>query len=65
MPYNNGVGAEDYLQPRKQVAASRALFLDQPSLRDPGHFGDNSAVVVGTMTRAEWLAREQARPGRL
>jgi ectoine hydroxylase-related dioxygenase (phytanoyl-CoA dioxygenase family) len=42
-------GEEDVLQPENQHKARRARFVDQPELREPGRFGDNSHIVVGPM----------------
>ena len=49
--------ADDYLQPPNQHAAQRAMFKDQPELRQPGALGDNGHVVVGAMSAEEWLQR--------
>ena len=45
---------EDVLQPENQHKAFRARFVDQPALREPGLFGDNSHVVACAMSREEW-----------
>ena len=49
-------GEEDVLQPENQHKASRARFVDQPALREPGRFGDNSHVAEA-MSREEWERR--------
>ena len=56
-------GEEDVLQPENQHKASRARFVDQPGLREPGRFGDNSHVVAGAMSMEEW-ERSRARSTR-
>ena len=47
-------GVKDVMQPENQEQALRAKFIDQPHLRDPDRIGDNSHVIVGAMTAAEW-----------
>ncbi|MBT4097999.1 MAG: hypothetical protein HOM68_22230 [Gemmatimonadetes bacterium] len=42
-------GVEDVLQPENQHKARRARFVDQPELREPDRFGDNSHIVIGPM----------------
>ncbi|MEE2658296.1 MAG: phytanoyl-CoA dioxygenase family protein [Candidatus Latescibacterota bacterium] len=46
-------GEEDVLQPENQHKASRARFVDQPELREPG-VGDNSHAVAQAMSIEEW-----------
>ena len=53
-------GVDDYLQPENQLSASRAMFQDQPHLRQPleeGELPQNDHVQVGTMSAEEWLER--------
>ncbi len=47
-------GEEDVLQPENQHKAARSRFVDQPELREPDRFGDNSHVVAGAMSMEEW-----------
>eukprot|EP01050_Picozoa_sp_SAG11_P015160 SAG11_NODE_1937_length_4032_cov_6.541826_2_plen_101_part_00 len=47
-------GVADYLQPESQRRARRAMFDDQPALRQPGVFGDNSFVKVGEVNADAW-----------